>query len=88
MSSQARKSAFETPADLEESVEQIIAECDGDVRAAVRTLLVANTHALAEIAAIEAEMTKLLTDVSRGYSKGNWEWLLERAEAPIPYSRG
>jgi hypothetical protein len=88
MSAPVGKSEFATSADLEDCVEQIIAECGGDVRAAVRALLVANSHALAEIAAIDAEMTKLLADVSRGYSRGNWEWLLERAEVPIPYSRG
>ncbi|GLS21607.1 hypothetical protein GCM10007874_46240 [Labrys miyagiensis] len=88
MAAQARVSEFKTTAELEESVDEAIAECGGDPRAAVRTLLVANTHAMAEIAVIEAEMAKLLADVSRGYSRGNWEWLLERAEVPIPYSRG
>lgn len=87
MAPQAKMSDWATPTDLEASVDRIIADCDGDVRAAVRTLVVANTHAMAEIAAIETEMAKLLTDVSRGYSRGHWEWLLERAEAPIPYSR-
>jgi hypothetical protein len=88
MPAQARKGEYESPAELEANVDQVIAECGGDSRAAVRTLLVANGLALAEIAGIEAEMAKLLADVSRGYSRGNWEWLLERAERPIPYTRG
>lgn len=88
MAAQARRSEFKTSVELEETVDQVIAECGGDTRAALRALLVANTHAMAEIAAIEAEMAKLLADVSRGYSRGNWEWLLERSEVRIPYSRG
>jgi hypothetical protein len=88
MPAEARKGEFDTPAELEANVDEVIAECGGDSRAAVRTLLVANSLALAELSAIEAEMAKLLADVSRGYSRGNWEWLLERAEKPIPYSRG
>ncbi len=88
MTSQLGRSEFATAADLEESVDRVVAQCDGDPRAAIRALLIANAHAMAEIGAIEAEMAKLLADVSRGYSRGNWEWLLERAEKPIPYSRG
>ncbi|WP_448950910.1 hypothetical protein [Labrys neptuniae] len=87
MTSQARQSQQAPLEDLEASAERVIADCDGDARAAVRVLLVANNHAMAEIAAIEAEMAKLLADVSRGYARGNWEWLLERAEIAIPYSR-
>jgi hypothetical protein len=87
MPAEARKGEF-GPLELEANVDQVIAECGGDSRAAVRTLLVANSLAMAEIASIETEMAKLLTDVSRGYSRGNWEWLLERAEKPIPYTRG
>lgn len=88
MTSQASQSEQALPEDLEADVERVIADCDGDARMAVRVLLVANSHAMAEIAAIEAEMTKLLADVSRGYARGHWEWLLERAEIGIPYSRG
>ncbi|WP_454812540.1 hypothetical protein [Labrys neptuniae] len=87
MTSQASKSEQALPEDLEASVERVIADCDGDARAAVRVLLVANSHAMAEIAVIEGEMAKLLADVSRGYARGHWEWLLERAEIAIPYSR-
>ncbi len=87
MTSQASQSERAMSEDLEADVERVIADCDGDARAAVRALLVANSHAMAEIAAIEAEMARLLADVSRGYARGHWEWLLERAEIAIPYSR-
>jgi hypothetical protein len=93
MTSQRGETEFAVPvnsqssADLEASVERIIADCDGDARAAVRVLVIANMHAMAEVVAIEAEMDKLLANVSRGYSRGEWEWLLERADTPIPYTR-
>ena len=75
------------PSGLEGEVEQVITACGGDARAAVRALMVYNTHLRTELASLDAEMAQLLADVSRGYARGHWNWLLERAEAPIPYSR-
>jgi hypothetical protein len=72
---------------VEGEAEQAIAACGGDARAAVRALVVLNAHLRAELASLDAEMAQLLADVSRGYARGHWNWLLERAEAPIPYTR-
>jgi hypothetical protein len=71
---------------LEEEVDQIVALCDGDARAAVKALMVANAGLRMELAGLDAEMAQLLADVSRGYARGHWNWLLERAEMPIPYT--
>ena len=70
--------------DLEATADDAIAACDGDARATVKVLLVTLDHAQSELVARDAEMAKLLVDVSRGYARGRWEWLLERAEEPIP----
>ncbi len=70
------------------TIDETIAACDGDARAAVGVLLVTVSHLHAEIAERDAEMAKLLADLSRGYSRGRWQSLLERAEVPIPYEPG
>ena len=49
--------------DLEGTVDRIVAECDGDPRAAVRTLVVANSF-------LERELESVLAEVSRGYVRG------------------
>ena len=71
--------------DLETSVDDAIAACDGDARAAVRVLLVALHHCQAELEHRNEEIAQLARDISRGYSRGRWEDLLIRAEVPIPY---
>jgi hypothetical protein len=50
-------------ADLEASVDDVIASCNGDPRAAVRALLVAN-------ACLERELALTIPAVSYGYSRG------------------
>lgn len=50
-------------ADLEATVEEVIASCDGDPRAAVRALLVANAY-------LERELALTIPAVSFGYSRG------------------
>lgn len=48
---------------LEAAAEQAIRACDGDPRAAVRALLVANLH-------LEAEIDRLTAALSRGFVRG------------------
>ena len=55
-------------ADLEGTVDQIIAECGGDPRAAVRTLVVANSY-------LERELESVVAEVSRGYVRGRHDRL-------------
>ena len=82
----ASKARTINDSDLEASTREAIAACDGDALAAVKALLVTVDHLHRELAAKEAEVAKLVVDVSRGYSRGRWESLLERAEEPIPYT--
>lgn len=49
--------------DLESSVDEVIAICGGDIRAAVRALLVANAH-------LERELELTRVAVSSGFSRG------------------
>ncbi len=49
--------------ELERQVEQVIAACAGEPRAALRALLVANAY-------LEAEVERLAEAVSRGYARG------------------
>jgi hypothetical protein len=49
--------------DLEASTQAVIAACDGDARAAVRALLVANSY-------LETEVERLEKAVSLGYVRG------------------
>ncbi|MFC2248564.1 hypothetical protein ACETRX_02950 [Labrys portucalensis] len=71
--------------DLETSVDDAIAACEGDARAAVRALLVAMHHCQIELEERNEQIAQLARDLSRGYSRGRWEDLLTRAEVAIPY---
>jgi hypothetical protein len=51
--------------DLEAAVDQAIAVCDGDVRAAVRALIVANRF-------LETEVAELNKAVSHAYMRGRF----------------
>ena len=48
---------------LQQAMEGAIAACEGDARAAVRALLIANSY-------LEAEVERLAEAVSRGYARG------------------
>jgi hypothetical protein len=48
---------------LELAADQVIAACDGDVRAAVRALIVANGM-------LEAELNDVRAATSKGYARG------------------
>jgi hypothetical protein len=82
----ASKGRAITDSDLEATAREAMAACDGDSRATVKVLLVTVDHLQRELAAQEAEVARLVLDVSRDYSRGRWESLLERAEEPIPYT--
>jgi hypothetical protein len=52
--------------DLEMAVDQAIAACDGDVRATIRALIVANNF-------LESEMSELMKAVSHAYARGRFQ---------------
>jgi protein-disulfide isomerase-like protein with CxxC motif len=52
-------------AQLETAVEQAIAVCDGDARAAIRALIVANNF-------LESEIAELMKAVSHAYTRGRF----------------
>ena len=51
--------------DLEASVDQAIAACDGDMRATIRALIVANNF-------LECEISELMKAVSHAYTRGRF----------------
>ncbi|MDF2994691.1 MAG: hypothetical protein K0R27_328 [Xanthobacteraceae bacterium] len=51
----------------DEDVDAVIELCEGDARAAVRVLILANAALEEEYAALEAEVEGLAHEVSRGY---------------------
>lgn len=51
---------------LEAAVEQAIAACGGDLRAAIRALIVANTY-------LENEVAELMKAVSHAYARGRFQ---------------
>jgi hypothetical protein len=55
--------AATAPADLDAAADQAIAACGGDAREAVKALLVANDF-------LEAELAELQAKVSKGYARG------------------
>ena len=52
--------------ELEAAVDQAIAACDGDMRSAVRALIVANNY-------LETEVGELMKAISRAYSRGRFQ---------------
>jgi hypothetical protein len=50
---------------LQAAVDQAIAVCDGDPRAAVRALIIADTH-------LESEIAELKKAVSHAYTRGRF----------------
>jgi hypothetical protein len=49
---------------LDVAADQAIAACDGDVRAAIRALIMANEY-------LEMELSEVYAAVSRGYTRGD-----------------
>ena len=52
--------------DLEAAVDQVIAACNGDLRAAIRALVVANNF-------LESEVSELMKAVSHAYARGRFQ---------------
>jgi hypothetical protein len=52
--------------DLETAVDQAIAACDGDVRATIRALIVANNF-------LESVISELMKAVSHAYARGRFQ---------------
>jgi hypothetical protein len=52
--------------ELEAAVDQAIAACDGDTRAAVRALIVANNY-------LESEVGELMKAISHAYKRGRFQ---------------
>ena len=50
---------------LEAAIDEAIAACDGDLRAAIRALIVANDY-------LETEVAELMKAVSRAYVRGRF----------------
>jgi hypothetical protein len=51
--------------ELEAAVDQAIAVCDGDKRAAIRALIIANNY-------LESEVAELMRAVSHAYARGRF----------------
>jgi hypothetical protein len=51
--------------ELERAVDQAIAACDGDMRSAIRALIVANNY-------LETEVSELMKAVSQAYVRGRF----------------
>jgi hypothetical protein len=52
--------------DLDTAIGQAIAACDGDVRATIRALIVANNF-------LESEVSELMKAVSHAYARGRFQ---------------
>jgi hypothetical protein len=59
------KADMEEDGGLEAAVDQAIAACDGDMRAAIRALIVANNY-------LESEVGELMKAVSHAYTRGRF----------------
>jgi hypothetical protein len=55
-----------TEDDLDLAVDQAIAACDGDLRATIRALIVANDF-------LESEVSELMKAVSHAYARGRFQ---------------
>ena len=67
----SEKSDTGTAALLEAEVDEAIATCGGDVRAALRATLIANTY-------LEAEIERLTEAVSTGFARGRMRKATQR----------
>jgi hypothetical protein len=64
--SSASQANAQDPDELEATVDQAIAECGGDMRSAIRALIVANNY-------LETEVGELMKAVSHAYVRGRFE---------------
>jgi hypothetical protein len=56
----------ESACELETAINQAIATCGGDLRATIRSLIVANNF-------LESEVTELMKAVSHAYARGRFQ---------------
>jgi hypothetical protein len=63
--SSSPKTSMPDDDELEREVDQAIAVCDGDLRATIRALIVANKY-------LECEVAELMKAVSRAYVRGRF----------------
>jgi hypothetical protein len=56
----------EEDSELEKAVDQAIAACDGNMRSAVRALIVANNY-------LESEVSELMKAISHAYTRGRFQ---------------
>jgi hypothetical protein len=66
MSSSSQPNHLDDTDDLELAVDQAIAACDGDTRAAIRALILANDF-------LENEVSELMKAVSHAYVRGRFQ---------------
>ena len=59
--------------ELDTAVDAVLANCDGDYRAAIRALIVANGF-------LEQDLEKLRASISNGYVRGRFDKLLSRGD--------
>jgi len=67
------ESEAEIAASLEAEVDEAIATCGGDVRAALRATLIANAY-------LEAELERLTEAISTGFARGRMRKPLQRVK--------
>jgi hypothetical protein len=72
-SERSRKSEVETGASLEAEVDEAIGACGGDVRAALRATLIANSY-------LETEIERLIEGISTGFARGRMRKPLQRVK--------
>ncbi len=65
MSSSSKRQGMEDD-ELESAVDEAIAACDGDMRATIRALIVANNF-------LECEVSELMKAVSHAYVRGRFQ---------------
>jgi hypothetical protein len=63
------------PEELDAAVDEAIAACNGDARAAVRALILANDF-------LEQELCEMFTAVSRGYARGRFTPRATESDTP------
>ena len=66
MSSRSQQNTQEDADGLEAAIDQAIAACDGDMRSAIRALIVANDY-------LESEVSELMKAVSHAFVRGRFQ---------------
>jgi stage V sporulation protein SpoVS len=72
-SERSKKSQAETAVLLEAEVDEAVATCGGDVRAALRAILIAKAY-------LQTEIERLTEAISTGFARGRMRKALQRGE--------